>query len=210
MFPLITEGLLQIDIDSTRSYYWAVISGGLCKIWAENCIIMYRGKSMATDFVTLTCPNCGGKLQVTPDLDRFACGYCGQEHIVKRGGGVVALAPVVEKLTGIKTGVDRTAAELAVARLKTEIAELKTELDRHTEPTAPLVLVFIGTLIGTFICATSSSNNLVLAIVPAVACVASFWYLVWTGNQNTKRQKPYRDLLMQKQAELQHHQKLLG
>jgi predicted RNA-binding Zn-ribbon protein involved in translation (DUF1610 family) len=35
-----------------------------------------------SDFVTLTCPNCGGKLQITPDINRFACTHCGNEHIV--------------------------------------------------------------------------------------------------------------------------------
>ena len=48
------------------------------------------------DFVTLTCPSCGGKLQLTPDLNRFACAYCGHEHVVRRGVVVVSLSPVVE------------------------------------------------------------------------------------------------------------------
>ena len=39
------------------------------------------------DFVTLSCPSCGGKLEVTRDIERFACAHCGREHIVKRTGG---------------------------------------------------------------------------------------------------------------------------
>ncbi|MFN3333721.1 MAG: hypothetical protein ACK47M_14535 [Caldilinea sp.] len=38
------------------------------------------------DFVSLTCPACNGKLQIGKDLERFACGYCGTEFIVNRGG----------------------------------------------------------------------------------------------------------------------------
>jgi len=38
------------------------------------------------DFVSLTCPSCNGKLQIGKDLDRFACGYCGTEFVVNRGG----------------------------------------------------------------------------------------------------------------------------
>jgi len=55
-------------------------------------------------FVTLTCPSCGGKLQITDDIDRFACGHCGNEHIVRKSGGIIALLPVVEGLEGVQRG----------------------------------------------------------------------------------------------------------
>ena len=38
------------------------------------------------DFVTLTCPSCGGKLQIDNNVELFTCGYCGSEHVVNRGG----------------------------------------------------------------------------------------------------------------------------
>jgi hypothetical protein len=59
-----------------------------------------------TDFVTLGCPSCGGRLQITSDLDRFACAYCGTEHLVRRGQGVVSLEPVVEHLANIQAGIE--------------------------------------------------------------------------------------------------------
>ena len=43
------------------------------------------------DYVSLTCPSCGGKLHVSTAIDRFACAYCGNEHIVKRGDGIILL-----------------------------------------------------------------------------------------------------------------------
>jgi uncharacterized protein (DUF983 family) len=79
-----------------------------------------------SDFVTLTCPSCGGKLQITNDIERFACAHCGREHIVKRSGGVVALTPVVDALKKVEAGVDRTASELAIARLEQELQQLST------------------------------------------------------------------------------------
>ncbi|MBE3067272.1 MAG: hypothetical protein IMZ73_07575 [Chloroflexi bacterium] len=50
------------------------------------------------DLVTLSCPSCGGKLNITNDIERFACGHSGREHVVKRAGGIVSLSPVVEAL----------------------------------------------------------------------------------------------------------------
>jgi len=76
------------------------------------------------NFITLTCPTCGGKLQITDDIERFACGNCGNEHIVKRSGGIVSLAPVAESLKNIRVGVDKTASELAIQRLSHEIASM--------------------------------------------------------------------------------------
>jgi len=77
------------------------------------------------DFVTLTCPTCGGKLQITPDIDRFACTHCGNEHLVKRSEGVIAIQPLAESLTGLKRATDRTASELAIRRLTEELNQLQ-------------------------------------------------------------------------------------
>jgi primosomal protein N' len=78
-----------------------------------------------SDFVTLTCPSCGGKLEITNDIDRFACAHCGAEHVVRRGGGLVSLAPVVNEIRRVGVGVDKTASELAIRRLTNELAELE-------------------------------------------------------------------------------------
>ncbi len=78
------------------------------------------------DLITLSCPSCGGSLQITSEIDRFACGYCGQEHIVNRKGGIVSLFPVVDALKRVSAGVDKTASELAIIRLQKEIIELNS------------------------------------------------------------------------------------
>ena len=38
------------------------------------------------DFVSLTCPACNGKLQISKDLERFACRNSCTEFVVNRGG----------------------------------------------------------------------------------------------------------------------------
>jgi len=77
------------------------------------------------EFVTLSCPSCGGKLKITPDIDRFACTNCGNEHLVLRSEGVVALKPLQESLTGLARATDRTASEMAINRLRVEITDLE-------------------------------------------------------------------------------------
>src|SRR5215211_4009192 len=90
---------------------------------------MWQGDKMS-DFLSLSCPNCGGSLKITPDIDRFACSFCGREHIVKRGDGIVSLAPMMDALGQVKSSVDKTAAELSIMRLATELEELQASRDR--------------------------------------------------------------------------------
>jgi predicted RNA-binding Zn-ribbon protein involved in translation (DUF1610 family) len=103
--------------DGTNSYCW-------------NCGSKLGDSEVPNNkstFITLSCPSCGGKLKITQDMDRFACGFCGNEHIVRRSGGTVSLTPVVEGLRKVQSGVDKTASELAIVRLKQEIEELEEE-----------------------------------------------------------------------------------
>ncbi len=80
---------------------------------------------MPDHFINLNCANCGAKLEVYDDMDRFACGYCGTEMLVQRRGGTVALKAVTEAIKKVQIGTDKTAAELALVRLGKELEELK-------------------------------------------------------------------------------------
>lgn len=84
---------------------------------------------MSTQLKTLTlkCPSCGAALDVTPDMDRFTCGYCGIEQVVKRHGGTVALKLLGDAIARVQHGTDRTAAELTLRRLCDELATLEQE-----------------------------------------------------------------------------------
>jgi len=82
---------------------------------------------MSEHFINLNCANCGAKLDVYDDAERFSCGYCGTEMIVQRRGGTVALKAVTEAIKKVQIGTDKTAAELALVRLEKESSELKTK-----------------------------------------------------------------------------------
>lgn len=76
--------------------------------------------------VALKCPNCGGKLEVTGQMSQFACGYCGANVKVLRQGGTVSLS-LEDAIARVQIGTDRTAAELALRRLKDELVEAEAE-----------------------------------------------------------------------------------
>jgi hypothetical protein len=51
-----------------------------------------------SDLITLTCPSCGGRLEVTNNTERYVCAHCGNSHIVDPGVRAESLAKEVEIL----------------------------------------------------------------------------------------------------------------
>jgi DNA-directed RNA polymerase subunit RPC12/RpoP len=84
--------------------------------------------------IAMACVNCGGKVEIAADGERFTCQYCGTELVAQRSGGVVFLKRVLDLVQKIQIGTDRAATELEVARLERELAEYRNtaqELDRN-------------------------------------------------------------------------------
>lgn len=110
-------------------------------------------------FVSLTCPNCGGSMQVGSDTaaGRLNCPYCGKACLVERGGDTISLRPLAEELKGTREASERVAAELAVRRLNEEIPVLQARVtawdQAHPEPARgnmdmlALLVAVVGVLI---------------------------------------------------------------
>jgi predicted RNA-binding Zn-ribbon protein involved in translation (DUF1610 family) len=137
-----------------------------------------------SDFITLSCPNCGGRLEITPDIERFACKFCGNEHIVRRTGSGVSLAPVVEGLKRVETkfdqvlsGSDRLAAEQTIQRLKEEIQALAAQVSAK-EQFVQGNSTKTGSIVGSIIC-------MVLSLPGCLASTLVFGgsdeYMRWMG-----------------------------
>ena len=78
--------------------------------------------------IALKCPVCGARLEIFPDMARFACASCGYSLAAVRRGGTVALVPEEDlQLAGERS--DKAAAELALQRLPDELAARKRELE---------------------------------------------------------------------------------
>jgi hypothetical protein len=79
--------------------------------------------------IPFNCASCGSNLEITPDMETFACGYCGTSQIVERRGGTITLRPLTDAVKKIQIGTDRTAAELALKRLSKELTEVEQKYD---------------------------------------------------------------------------------
>lgn len=82
--------------------------------------ISNKMQTATVNSITLKCSNCGANLEITLEMETFACGYCGASQIVTRSGGTVSLRLLNESINRVQAGTDKTAAELAIRRLKEE------------------------------------------------------------------------------------------
>lgn len=137
------------------------------------------------DCISMSCPNCGAKLEVAHDGERLACGHCGTESMVRRRGGAVSLRPVVEAIRRVQSGTDRTAAELAIARLRHDQEAVKAkQAARHAATRGETVALLFGlgfAFIGLIVLATDSpgaresrSGAIGFIVIGAFAFVAAF------------------------------------
>lgn len=70
--------------------------------------------------IRLGCVGCGAALEIGQDVNQLACGHCGTSQVVQREGGAIHLKELAQTLSRVQAGTDKTAAELAIARLTQE------------------------------------------------------------------------------------------
>jgi predicted RNA-binding Zn-ribbon protein involved in translation (DUF1610 family) len=90
----------------------------------QGFVRRYGRQRMSQRFISLICATCGASLDVCDDIERFACGYCGTSLVVQRRGGAVALRLVAQAIKQVQIGTDKTAAELALVRLRQDRSDL--------------------------------------------------------------------------------------
>jgi hypothetical protein len=159
------------------------------------------------DLISLSCPSCNGKLQINSTIDRFACGYCGTEFMVNRGGGVISLAPVVEGLKRVEAGVDKTASELAIARLRQEIQSLTQQRDSIT--TDSTLIYFAFALVLLFFGLASFSNNWVFGLMLIFLSIGVAVAGLHSANRKNQMRASVDDTIVAKRAELAHHEEVV-
>jgi DNA-directed RNA polymerase subunit RPC12/RpoP len=153
---------------------------------------------MSDRFISLNCANCGAKLEVYDDMDRFACGYCGTEMLVQRRGGTVALKAVTEAIQKVQVGTDKTAAELALVRLNEELKALQqTKILVQGDPKYSKFgcLGFVGMMAPIFFIESLGSAMFVL-MLPGLAV------LIWTITGLTRTKDENRRKFALRVAEL--------
>jgi DNA-directed RNA polymerase subunit RPC12/RpoP len=146
---------------------------------------------MPDRFINLSCANCGGKLEVYDDMDRFACGYCGTEMLVQRRGGTVALKAVAEAIEKVRKGVDKTAAELAIVRLEKERSEL---LESEKKSDYSVGLLMLGLFFAVSGMAVAVNEGFWDGVLPILIGITAVIFALRPSKSWTERFKQIRQL----------------
>src|SRR5690349_19353458 len=72
--------------------------------------------AVADQLSALKCSCCGAALPVATNVESFQCSICKTTFTVKRQAGVVSL--IADAIQKIQVGTDKTAAELALPRIR--------------------------------------------------------------------------------------------
>ena len=146
---------------------------------------------MPDRFINLNCANCGGKLEVYDDMDRFACGYCGTEMLVRRRGGTVSLKAVAEAIENVRKGVDKTAAELAIVRLEKERSEL---LESEKKNDYSVGLLMLGLFFGVTGIAVAANEGFWDGVLPIAIGITAIIFALRPSKSWTERYNRIRKL----------------
>lgn len=155
-----------------------------------------------SEFIRLACPSCGGKLQITNDIERFACAHCGTEILVRRGEGIISLKPVIDEVKGVRRATNHTAAELAIARIQKEIDFLNNQL-RLRNTSQEYILFFVGIfgLLISYLIKDYGGFCYGVAIVSAISVISN----IFTILKKEKGRKEIQTQLDEKIGELNKH-----
>lgn len=176
----------------------------------------YFGQPPPQRVIALRCVSCGGKLEISPDMERFACGYCGTEQMVERRGGTVTLKGVEEAISRVQAGTDRTAAELALNRLSGELQSVSTQRSKleaqmsqaenagcWPSAIAAFVLFAIG---GSLMPKTSgqqdAASSAIAVIFLVLAIVVGVWIFRAVGRNATQKVGPHLEAIRAKEHDL--------
>ncbi len=99
-----------------------------------------------SSLITLTCPSCGGRLEVTNQAERYVCVHCGNAHVIDPGVRAESLAKEVEQMR-LKMDIRQMEEDLlALCKRQAEIKTVLTgyERDQRAIKVALLTLLPLG------------------------------------------------------------------
>ena len=140
--------------------------------------------------LNLKCANCGANLEIKLDTADFACGYCGASQVIERSGGTISLRLLTNSISKVQIGTDKTAAELAIRRLKEETIEVNNQYsaimsvqNKEIDSNVRIFLIPGGIiLLLIFVALLSVSGILAFIVTIAIAAgIVFLWHKIHQG-----------------------------
>ncbi len=146
---------------------------------------MHDAWCVMADLMTLNCPTCGGRLQITNDVDRFVCAHCGNAHIIDPGVRVESLAGELDQMR-LTMDIRQAEDSLAVLQKRESMLEQSTSAQSDMRRfwiaaniVVPVGVAFIGIYEG-----ANVLFSLLLAALLGGFLLFINWVLSFNNNKN--------------------------
>ena len=138
------------------------------------------------DLMTLTCPSCGGQLQITNETDRFVCAHCGNSHVVDPGQRVESLVGELEQM---RLKMDIRQAEDSLAVLRKHQAALEDSTSPQTDSQLWWKILNIGLPVGVVFIGVTEGANILFSLFLAALLGAFLLLINWAFSSNNNKRE---------------------
>jgi DNA-directed RNA polymerase subunit RPC12/RpoP len=158
------------------------------------------------DLITLTCPSCGGQLQVTSDADRYVCQRCGNAHVIDPRERVESLTGEIKQMR-LMMDIRQMEDDLAVLRKRKAKIEEMLAQQRESQRTSkfllrtlPITVVVIFGGFGVYTAYSGDGINVVLlpAVLAAAFSVFLHLFMAWSARPTDR----YKSKQLESELEL--------
>jgi predicted RNA-binding Zn-ribbon protein involved in translation (DUF1610 family) len=143
-----------------------------------------------SNLITLTCPSCGGRLEVTNNTERYVCAHCGNSHIVDPSERAESLAGEVEQMR-LRMDIRQMEENLKTLRERRAAIEAQLSAERGTQKTVllliwamPIVVVVLGLQQG-----ASLESTLFLTLVMVGFLLLITWIIKSSDSYNKEKRE---------------------
>ena len=160
-----------------------------------------KEQPVSPDKLILNCSQCGGRLEVTEDIELFKCEYCGMPYMVERSGGTVQIIELRQRLGALEEGVS---ALSEIDSIVAQREQLEAELSSGGVPALPLAILGFVCFIVPMAFLESSDvihTEVLMPLIFVGALVGAFVWM-WRSIQGTARKKQALEAIKKREAKL--------
>jgi predicted RNA-binding Zn-ribbon protein involved in translation (DUF1610 family) len=144
-----------------------------------------------SNLITLTCPSCGGRLEVTNNTERYVCAHCGNSHIVDPGVRAESLAKEVEQM---RLRMDIRQVEEDLTTLRERQATLETQIGAQRDTKKGMLLLFWAMPIVVVIIGLSEGATLESTLFLTLILVGFLLLITWIIMSSDSHKEEKREL----------------
>ncbi|HTP08074.1 MAG TPA: zinc ribbon domain-containing protein [Anaerolineae bacterium] len=142
-----------------------------------------------SNLITLTCPSCGGRLEVTNNTERYVCAHCGNTHIVDPGERAESLANEVEQM---RLKMDIRQVEEDLTTLRERLTAIEAQLNEQHDGQKMVSMLIWAMPIGVFVIGLAEGATLESVLFFTLFLIGFsllVTWIIWSGDSHKEEKR---------------------